>query len=313
MKDRFGISVVIVNWNSKSDLAECLTSLNGQIDRSFRTIVVDNGSTDGSIQMLRSKFPDVTVVATGENLGFAEGCNRGIGVSYAPWVARLNNDAVAAPNWIGELGAAERSGAVNLGMLQSRIVLRRKPDRTNSTGVLIYRDGGFIDRGYNEQINLNEASEEIFCVSAGAALYRRAMLDQIRLDSGYFDRTFFMYFEDVDLGWRGRLAGWSAVYAPTAIVHHALYGTSSRRGQWFVRLSCNKNRVRTLAKNGSVGYVVRCAPRMLGEFVWSVAKIGWKAVPEYWAAVRDGMSQRKEVDRLIRQDRRLIEDRWITD
>src|SRR5713101_5004470 len=126
-------------------------------------------------------------------------------------------------------GPPPRRGGNRVGMLQSRIVFKQRPDQTNSTGVLLFRNGTIVDRAYEKSVRADESVEEIFCVSAGAALYRRAMLEDIRLASGFFDRTFFMYFEDVDLGWRGRLAGWSAVYVPSARVLHAFQGSSSRR------------------------------------------------------------------------------------
>lgn len=128
------VSVIVVNWNSRDDLAGCLDSLRVQTERSFEAIVVDN----------------------------------------------------------------------------------QHPDRTNSTGVLMFADTTAYDRGFDAPVSDDEQDEEAFCASAGAALYRRTMSDQVCPESGVFDRTFFMYFEDVHLGWRCRLAGWSAIYAPAA-------------------------------------------------------------------------------------------------
>ena len=124
----FGISVVVVNWNSKRNLADCLESLSSQTDGAFEVVVVDNGSSDGSVELVRAEHPKVTLVAARENLGFAEGCNRGIEVATQPWIATLNNDAVADPHWIAQLRAAARTGAAHLGMIQSRIVFRQQYD-----------------------------------------------------------------------------------------------------------------------------------------------------------------------------------------
>ncbi len=311
MQTPLSISVVVVNWNAKDELRRCLESLRAQTDHDFETIVVDNGSVDDSLEMLKVEFPWVVVIDAAANLGFAEGCNRGIDEAKGSWVATLNNDAVASPTWIAELRAAIRDGDPRLGMVQSRIVFQQKPDRMNSTGILIYPNGVFIDRDYEHPTKADESREEIFCVSAGAALYRRAMLDELRLGSGFFDRTFFMYFEDVDLGWRARLAGWSALYVPRATVYHAFHGTSNRRGKHFVRLHCCKNRVRTMLKNASLRYILGTTSRIVSELAWSATQEGVKVLPAYWAAINDGLSQRSAVTRLVRENRRAVELRWM--
>jgi GT2 family glycosyltransferase len=306
------ISVVLVNWNSQDDLRSCLLSLAQQTDRDFEIVVVDNGSTDGSLEMLGTDFPGVTTVATGENLGFAEACNRGIDRAVGVWIALLNNDAVAAPDWLANLRRAAAKGEPRLGMVQSRILFKHDPSKLNSTGVIIRSDGFFIDRAWNEPVPDRQEADEIFCVSAGAALYRRTMLDEIRLDSGIFDRDYFMYFEDVDLGWRARLAGWSAVYEPSATVHHAFHGTSSRRGKDFVGLQCAKNRLRTILKNGSRTYIVRSSLRIVGDLVWAMSREGVRAIGAYAAAGKSGFRQRAAVARMARVSRRSVELAWIT-
>lgn len=308
---KIDISVVVVNWNSKADLAACLRSLAVQSEQEFQVIVVDNGSTDGSVEMVREEFSSVTLVATGENLGFAEGCNRGIAVAEGEWVATLNNDAVAAPEWIAELRRAVAAGDPWLGMLQSKIVFRERTDRTNSTGVLLFGDASAKDRHYDVPVEEANAPAEIFCTSAGAALYRRRMLDETRLPSGVFDRTFFMYFEDVDLGWRCRLAGWQAVYVPSAIVLHAFHGSSKRRGRHFVALHCKRNRLRMLVKNGSGTLFLRGLPRTVADLLWLVRIDGSKAIEDYARALHDGLRQRAAVSLRARVLRRDIERRWV--
>jgi GT2 family glycosyltransferase len=225
----------------------------------------------------------------------------------------LNNDAVATPDWIRVLRRAAETGGSRLGMIQSRILFKHDPGLINSTGVLIYRDGLFIDRAYQKPVVEGEVPEEIFCGSAGACLYRRAMLDEIRLETGVFDRGFFMYFEDVDLGWRARLAGWSASYEPDATVYHAFHGTSSRRGKNFVRLQCGKNRLRTVLKNGSMTYIAASTRRIFADFVWSIGKEGPRVFFEYFAATMSGLAQRGSVAKLARSPRRMIELDWVAD
>ena len=309
-RDPFGISVVIVNWNGRDALSACLSSLQRQTDPDFEVIVVDNGSSDGSEELLRERFPAVRVVQTGENLGFAEGSNRGIAASDRAWLALLNNDTLAEPDWIQQLRRAARAGGPELGMLQSRMLFQQRPDHTNSTGVEIYADGSFADRDYDRPLDA-AGGEDVFCVCAGAALYRRSMLEQVALETGIFDRSFFMYFEDVDLGWRCRLAGYDARYVPEATVLHAFRGSSSRRGQDFVALHCARNRVRTLLKNASLGHLVRSAPRLSRDLIWLAKRRGIATLSDYASALRDGFRQRSAVTALSRSERAEIERLWL--
>jgi GT2 family glycosyltransferase len=309
-EDPLGISVVIVNWNGKTELAKCLESLRAQTFDGFETIVVDNGSSDGSLDLMRERFPEVSVIETGENLGFAEGVNRGIDASRASWIATLNNDAVADPRWLERLREAARAGGPDLGMLQSHINFTDPPNRVNSTGIVLFKDGTAMDRAYDTADRETLWSEDIFCPTAGAALYRRAMLENVRLPSGVFDRSFFMYFEDVDLGWRCRLAGWSARYVPLAIAHHRFRGTSKRHGSLFVPLHTKRNRVRTLVKNGSIGFILRGLPRTLSDATWIAFRAGFRSWLELLASIGQAWSQRRKVAQLVRKSRSLIERDW---
>ncbi|MBI4703162.1 MAG: glycosyltransferase family 2 protein [Deltaproteobacteria bacterium] len=303
--------VVIVNWNSRDDLAECLRSLRGQTDRDFETVVVDNGSTDGSPAMVREQFGWAMLIEAQENLGFAEGCNRAVAASSAAWVATLNNDAVAANTWVATLKGVAARAAPRLGMVQCRILFRERPERTNSTGVLVFTDGRAIDRDYDAPARAGDVQEEIFCPSAGAAMYRRAMLDEVRLSSGYLDRGFFMYYEDVDLGWRCRLAGWDALYVPEAVVHHRFHGSAGRRGSHFVALQCHRNRLRYLVKNGSLPLLLRSAPRTLADLVHALRLGGPAELPSWYRSARAALRQRRELQPLLRVPRQELERRWL--
>jgi hypothetical protein len=311
-RDPFSISIVIVNWNSKDDLSECLDALAAQTDRDFETIVVDNGSVDGSIEHVRRAYPGVVLIEAGENLGFAEGCNRGIARATGVWIALLNNDANADPKWIAELRAQARAGGPDLGMLQSRVVFKQRPDRTNSTGVLLFPDGRACDRDFNAAVRPDDQLEEVFCTTAGAGLYRREMLDAVRLPSGIFDRHYFMYFEDLDLGWRCRLAGWDAFYVPTAVVNHALHASSKRHGNRFVESHCKRNRIRTLLKNSSLPFLVRSIPRSIIDVGDLVKWNGPRAIVDVVAAVKDSYRQRAAVAKIAKRDRADVERRWVT-
>lgn len=304
------ISVVIVNWNSCADLDACLGSLSRQSDSGFETIVVDNGSHDGSGEMVRARYPSVRLIETGVNLGFAEGCNVGISASSAEWVATLNNDAEAAPDWIAQLRAAVGRGTPRLGMVQSKVLLPGEPARTNSTGVLLFTDGSSVDRGYGARAGDEVEDEEIFCPTAAAGMYRRDMLDEVRLPTGFFDRDYFMYFEDVDLGWRCRLAGWHAVYVPRARVIHAAHSSSSRRGRFFIKVHCKKNHIRTLVKNASLPFMARSMWATGLDWIRIPFMGGPAALGDLLRTLPRARAQRRLVETLARVRREDVEKRW---
>lgn len=306
-------SVVVINWNGGETVLRCMAALAGQVDRDFEIVLVDNASSDGSPERVRERYPEVELVQLDRNYGFAEGCNRGIERAHGDWVLTLNSDAFADPRWIRELRAAAQVAESDVGMLQSHVVFEDRPDVTNSTGILLSRHGGFIDRDYNRPDRAGRSVEEVFCPTAGAAGYRRTMLLQTRLPSGFFDRTFFMYYEDVDLGWRCQLAGWRALYIPTALVRHRFQGSSRRHGELFVPTHCMRNRARTMLKNGSVGMFARGAPESARNMYWLMRTQGVAGACSYVLAVFDGIRQRRAVTRISRRRRAEVEERWASD
>jgi GT2 family glycosyltransferase len=211
------VSVIIVNWNGREYLPACLDSLRGQSFRDFEVIIVDNGSSDGSRELLQASYPWVIVVPLSSNTGFAGGNNAGFVMSRGMYVVTLNNDTRVEPAWLAELVAAAETGP-DVGMVASRICSWDDPDLIDSLGVAVCRDG--MSRGSRRRSSVSGLSlakcEDILFPSACAALYRRDMIEQI----GFFDDDFFAYCEDTDLGLRGRLAGWRAVLARDAVVYH---------------------------------------------------------------------------------------------
>jgi hypothetical protein len=305
------LSVVVVNWNSRADLEACLDSLRVQTHRELEVVVIDNASTDGSVEMVRTRYPEVRLLAQADNLGFAEACNLGIDATTGPWVAMLNNDATAEPRWAEALVEAARDAPAACGMLQSLMLFQRAPGRVNSTGIELTRAGRGHDRNEGAPRPTRLEPEEIFCPTAGAAAYRRAMLDAIRLPVGYFDRDHFCYYEDMDLGWRARLAGWSAIYVPASVVHHRYHGSTERRGRSWLVVTSKTNRLRTLVKNASWRFVVATSP-------WSAADVAmvlWHgragAAAGLVRAVRAAAAQRAQVSELSTRSREQIERAWV--
>jgi GT2 family glycosyltransferase len=304
------LSVVIVNWNSRQDLIACLQSLSAQTHQDLEIVVVDNGSTDGSAAAVREQFPSCVLLPETENLGFAEGCNRGIRATRGEWVALLNNDTIADPAWAERLVAAAEEVPKDCGMLQSVLLFMDRPALINSTGIVLTSGGSGNDRDEGQPFgNVSEA--EIFCPTAGACAYRRAMLDAIELPSGYFDREHFMYCEDLDLGWRARLAGWSARVVPDSVVLHRYQGSAVRHGRnWMLSVSFI-NRLRTLVKNASPSFIAQTARRSLKEIIRLGSIGGPRALYEAGEAIVVSAQHRRAVTRLATTSREEVERTWV--
>ena len=210
-------SLLIVNWNGKRHLPDCLGSLAAQSFRDFEVILVDNGSSDGSVELLREQYPWVRLVPLAENTGFAGGNNTALAHAGGEYLVTLNNDTRCDPGWLAEL-VRVADACPDAGMVGSRICSFADPDVIDSLGVRICPDGmsrGAFRRRRFSGLRLKEI-EPILLPSACAALYRRTMIEAI----GFFDADFFAYCEDTDLGLRGRSAGWQAVLARDAVVLH---------------------------------------------------------------------------------------------
>lgn len=252
------ISVVVLNFNGKHYLHDCLSSLALQTCGDYEVIVVDNGSYDGSMDYLRSNFPWVRVIRNEENLGFAEGTNSGIRVARGDLILTLNNDTKVDKNFIKHLTKPMFAHA-DVGMCASKMLL---PDgKINSTGICISRSGAAWDRGmFDPDSGQYNQQEEIFGPCAGAALYRKKMLDEI----GLFDEDFFLYMEDVDLAFRGRLAGWKCVYVPEAKVYHHHGGTAGFESDLSVYYG-NRNIIWYTIKDFPPGLLLTSLPFILAR------------------------------------------------
>jgi GT2 family glycosyltransferase len=219
--NRFGnpeISVIVVNWNRRELLRACLHSLAAQVGAECEIIVVDNGSSDGSLEMLEREFREipVKVIRNRENLGFCAANNQGIREARGEYVALLNNDAEAAPGWLAALRRVFDS-APDAGMAASKILVWEDPGRIDKAGHLIYPDGQNRGRGSGEpDRGQYDQPGEALWPDGCAAMYKREMLEQI----GGFDEDFFAYADDAELGLRARIAGWRCLYAPDAVVRH---------------------------------------------------------------------------------------------
>ncbi len=260
------VSVIIVNWNGLRYLERCLSSVLRQTYDDYDVLLVDNGSQDGSVAFVRERFPEVRILANPKNVGFAAGNNIGIAATQGTYIATLNTDTEAEPGWLAAL-VAGMSAASRVGMCASKMLFDSVRERINSTGIAIDcagiawdRDGGRADREAGCEAG------EVFGPCAGAALYRRKMLEQI----GGFDEDFFYLYEDVDLAWRARLAGWRCWYCPEARVYHVHAGAGTE-GTPLKSYLLARNRIWTIIVNYPWPQCLIYTPAMLFYDLLAVA------------------------------------------
>lgn len=246
-------SVIVLNYNGRSWLDACLASVLGQeLEGGVEVILVDNASSDGSVEQVQSRFPDVKVVTSGRNLGFAAGNNLGLHHARGRFRVLLNNDTVARPGWLRAMVAAAveepRAGAI-----AGKLLFLDRPGVIQNAGSYLLSDGSGADRGSGEpDQGQYERREEVFAACGASMLLRTEMLQAV----GGLDGTFFTYYEDTDLCWRMRLQGWKVVYEPTAVVEHA-HSATAVDGSPFKYFHADRNRLFMVIKNGSPRFVAR--------------------------------------------------------
>jgi len=236
------VSVIIPNWNGAVHLPACLDALRRQTFNDRETIVVDNGSTDGSLALVAERYPDVQVIALAHNLGYAGGCNAGLRAAQGEVLAILNNDTEVTPTWLAELLIAlERHP--DAGMATPKVLLWDDRTRLHTTGDYVRTNGIPDSRGvWQRDEGQFDDQTYVFGAAGVAPAYRRKMLDDI----GLFDASFKSYCEDVDLSWRAQLAGYRCVYSPHSVLYHKVSAT----GKGTVRsYYVARNTIWTLVKN----------------------------------------------------------------
>jgi GT2 family glycosyltransferase len=256
------VSVIIVTWNGRQFLDACLAAVMLQQDADFETILVDNGSADGTVEFVRERFPWVRIVALPENLGFAAGNNRGARVARGNYLAFLNNDTVADPGWLRALrkGLDEKAG---FALATSRIVYMHDPTVIDSAGDGVLRWGGAFKRYHGAPATLADQSAEVFGVCGAACLVARRVFEEL----GGFDEDFFASHEDVDLSYRARLLGYRCRYVADAVVRHHGSATLGRVSRFAV-FHGQRNLEWMYFKNAPASVLARTLP---GHLVYNAA------------------------------------------
>lgn len=298
-------AIVVPNWNGAEDLPACLDSLAAQTEPAD-IVVVDNGSSDNSVSLLESKYPNVKLLRNRKNLGFAGGVNTGIRYALErdyDLIALFNNDAVADKEWLRHLVKSLEGSA---GIATSKICAADK-SHLDSTGDIYTTWGLPFPRGRGEPISQKyDKATMIFGASGGASLYKSEMLKQI----GLFDEAFFAYYEDVDISFRAQLAGWKVVYVPDAICYHAIGATSSKIKD-FTTYQTMKNLPMLFWKN-----VPRTLlPVMLPRFYIAYNSFYVSALGrgQLWPALRGELAFTRHLPHVLAERRRIQKNRRVAD
>jgi GT2 family glycosyltransferase len=255
------LSAIVVAYGKAELLRRSLAALEQALSRvaePTELVVVCNDPADGTAALVRRFHPQALVIEPGENLGFAGGVVAGVAATRGEWIALVNDDAVVEPDALVRLIEVGCAGD-DVGSVAAQMRFADRPDTLNSAGIELDRLGVAADRLLGAPASASEDEPvEVFGASGGAALYRRAMLDDI----GGFDKSFFAYLEDVDVAWRAQMRGWRTLYAPRAVVFHHHSATLGHLSPAKLEL-VGRNRVRLLAKNATSAQLCRYGAAML--------------------------------------------------
>lgn len=252
-------TVVIPNYNGIEYIENCLASLR---EEPAEVILVDNGSTDGSRELVAEKFPQVQVIVLDRNYGFCKAVNRGMEASKTTYVILLNNDTTVQPGFVRALEAAmEVDGRAFSGA--ARMVNMARPELIDDAGDYYCALGWAFAAGKDKPGENYGVPREIFSACGGACIYRRRVLERI----GMMDENHFAYLEDVDLGYRARIYGYRNLYAPEAVVHHAGSASSGSRYNAFKAEQTARNSVYLAYKNMPPAQLLLNLPFLLAGFL----------------------------------------------
>lgn len=262
------VSVVIPNWNGLKFLPPCMEALCAQTYPNVHVIVVDNASEDGSQAYLKEHYPQIELIEQDTNTGFTGACNTGMLAAQGEIIVLLNNDTEVHQDWAAEVVAAfDRHPKA--GLVASKMLLASQRDTLHTAGDFVLTNGLFGNRGvWHKDAPEYNIEEPVFSACGGSSAYRKDMLNEI----GILDDDFFFSCEDVDLGWRAQLSGWTCIYAPKAIVYHHLKATG---GGATASYYDGRNTMWVIAKN--------MPSKLIRKYFWQI--IGAQA-NRFWQALK---------------------------
>ncbi len=244
------LSIIIVTYNSGQFIGGCLDSISGQTSKEFEVIIVDNNSTDKTLEIIMQKLPDARLISNKENVGFSRAVNQGIECSGGEFILMLNSDVVLHEDFIRQLKNALLRLPYNVGMISPKL-LKMDKQRIDSTGLVLSKARRFYDRGQGSiDLGQFDSQQGIFGPCAAAAIYSKRLLEDIQIGNEYFDEDFFMILEDFDIAWRAKRYGWKAMFFPQLVCYH--HGGISRKKSALCQYYTFRNRYLLLIKNAGV-------------------------------------------------------------
>lgn len=311
------VSVNILICNHRPYLKRCIESVLSQTYTNIELLVLDNGSSDGSVEFIKANFPNVTIVENGRNLGYAGGHNKAIRMTRGDFLIPLNPDVFMEPHFVAEAIKAIQADN-RVGIVSGKLYQWENQDgqqRLDSVGLVISKARRNRDRGFGEiDHGQYEQPEYVLGASGSAPIYRRVMLEEIKVGEDYFDEDMFAYREEIDIAWRAHLRGWQALYVPTAIAYH-VRGYSPTKRKSLPRLNRRlhfRNRYLVMLKCDSCSNMLRHLPHILG---FEILAFGYVLLREphlllgYWDVLR--LLPKMIQKRRIIQPRRLVPDSHV--
>ncbi len=284
-------TVVIPNYNGIKFIEDCIQSLREDRSSDFQVCIVDNGSTDGSLEWIQANCTEARIMVMGENTGFCRAVNEGIRAADTPYVILLNNDTKVVPGFVRALEEALERSPKRFSV-SARMVDMYEPQLLDGAGDLYCALGWAFARGKGKRADSSYTrEEEIFSACGGAAIYRKALVDRL----GYFDENHFAYLEDCDLGYRAQLYGYRNFYSPEAVVYHAGSGASGSRYNEFKISLSSRNSIYLIYKNMPLWQILLNLPLLLAGFFIKFLffqKKGFGAI--YWKGCLSGIRLCKE-------------------
>ncbi len=292
-------TVVIPNYNGIKYIEACLESLYLGTTREFEVIMVDNASKDGSLELVKKKFPQVRIIENQENTGFCGAVNQGIEASKTPYVILLNNDTRVELDFVHELEKAIEQSPRIFSASAKMIALHEK-EKIDDAGDYYCALGWAFARGKGKHPNDYQKECRIFAACGGASIYRRSCFEEF----GVFDENHFAYLEDIDIGYRAQLYGYENRFAPKAVVYHAGSATTGSRYNAFKTRLAAKNSIYLVYKNMPWLQILINSPFLLAgffvKFVFFVKKgFGGEYAGGLWQGIRLAASKEGKQKKVV--------------
>lgn len=289
------VSIVIPNYNGINYIEECIDSILTQDFKDFEIIIIDNCSSDGSCELIKSKYPYIKLICNPENYGFSKAVNEGILASKGEYVILLNNDTKVESDWVSKLVHC-MDQKIDVFSCCSKMISYNERDKIDDAGDFYTLLGWTIKRGMGKNVRKYCRDSKIFSSCAGAAIYNKRILNKI----GYFDENFYAYMEDVDIGYRAKIFGYNNFFCSNAIVYHIGSATSgSKYNSFKVRLAA-RNNIYVIFKNmPAIQLIINLPFILLGFFIkWIFFYIkGFGS--EYIIGIKEGIKNLNKIEKIV--------------